>query len=72
MSLHLKTMSSNNEPCRATINPADPSLRPSQVHLRVAMEILGHSQIRLTMEVYTHVASELQRDAAARVQDLLG
>ncbi len=36
------------------------------------MEILGHSQIRLTMEVYTHVASELQRDAAARVQDLLG
>jgi integrase len=42
------------------------------VHPRVAMEILGHSQIRLTMEVYTHVASELQREATGRVQDLLG
>jgi integrase len=42
------------------------------VHPRVAMEILGHSQIRLTMEIYTHVASELQRDATARVEELLG
>jgi integrase len=41
------------------------------VHPRVAMEILGHSQISLTMNVYTHVATTLQREATTLVQDLL-
>ena len=36
------------------------------------METLGHSDIRLTMNVYTHVAAELQQDAAARMERLLG
>ena len=39
---------------------------------RVVMETLGHSDIRLTMNVYTHVAAELQQDAAARMERLLG
>ncbi len=37
------------------------------VHPRVVMEILGHSQISLTMNTYGHVTHALQRDAAARV-----
>jgi integrase len=38
---------------------------------RVAMELLGHSQISTTMNIYTHVAPELQRDAADRVSAAL-
>ncbi|GAA2838039.1 hypothetical protein GCM10010505_71610 [Kitasatospora aburaviensis] len=30
---------------------------------RVVTEILGHSQIGLTMNVYTHVAQDTQREA---------
>lgn len=40
------------------------------VHPRVAMETLGHSQIGLTMNLYTHVASELQREAADKINEL--
>ena len=38
---------------------------------RVVMEILGHSQISLTMNTYTHVVPELRRQAADRMDDLL-
>jgi integrase len=38
---------------------------------RVVMEILGHSQIALTMNTYTHVVPDLRRDAAARMELLL-
>ena len=41
------------------------------VPARVAMEILGHSQIGLTLGTYTHVALELSRDATSRVADAL-
>lgn len=37
------------------------------VPARVAMELLGHSQIGTTMNIYTHVGDDLQRDAAERV-----
>jgi len=37
------------------------------VPARVAMEILGHSQISTTMNIYAHVAPELGRDAADRI-----
>jgi integrase len=36
------------------------------------MEILGHSQIRLTMNTYSQVLPELQRDAAARIDAAIG
>jgi integrase len=39
---------------------------------RVVMEILGHSQISLTMNTYTHVVPELRRQAAERMDELLG
>jgi len=39
---------------------------------RVVMEILGHSQISLTMNTYSHVVPELGREAARRMDALLG
>jgi integrase len=35
------------------------------------MEILGHSQIGLTMNTYTHVVPELSRAAATGMQKFL-
>jgi integrase len=40
------------------------------VHPRVVMEVLGHSQISLTMNTYGHVTHAVQRDAASRVDTL--
>jgi integrase len=41
------------------------------VPARVVMETLGHSQISLTLNTYSHVPSELQKEAARRMDDLL-
>lgn len=41
------------------------------VHPRVVMEILGHSQISVTMNTYAHVLPETQREAAAKLEALL-
>ena len=41
------------------------------VPARVAMEILGHAQISTTMNIYTHIAPELQKDAAERISSAL-
>lgn len=38
---------------------------------RVVMEVLGHSEIGLTMNAYSHVVPELQREAAQRMQAIL-
>ena len=38
---------------------------------RVVMEILGHSQIALTMNTYSHVAPEVSREAADRIATTL-
>ncbi len=40
-------------------------------HPRVVMETLGHSQISMTMNTYSHVTPSLQRDAADRMERLL-
>ena len=42
------------------------------VHPRVVMEMLGHSQISLTLNTYSHVIPSLQDDAVARVDAALG
>ena len=41
------------------------------VPARVAMQILGHSQISLTLGTYSHVVPELARDAAERIGSAL-
>jgi integrase len=38
---------------------------------RVVMEILGHSQISVTMNTYSHVTPDSSREAVARVEGLL-
>ena len=42
------------------------------VHPRVVMEMLGHSTITLTMNVYSHVIPDLQREAATKMEAVLG
>jgi integrase len=41
------------------------------VHPRVAMAILRHSQIGITMEIYTQVPDKSTRDALRRLSDEL-
>jgi integrase len=41
------------------------------VPARVAMQVLGHSQISLTLGTYSHVVPELAQDAADRMGDAL-
>lgn len=41
------------------------------VHPRVVMEMLGHSQISLTLGTYSHVMPSLTREAADRMNDLI-
>ena len=41
------------------------------VSARVAMELLGHSQIATTLNIYTHVTPQDQRDASAKVSEAI-
>jgi integrase len=41
------------------------------VHPRVVMEILGHSNISITMNTYAHVLPQVSRDAADKLDALL-
>jgi integrase len=41
------------------------------VHPRVVMELLGHSQIAVTMNTYSHVVPALRKDAADRMDAIL-
>src|SRR6476646_6307149 len=38
---------------------------------RVVMETLGHSQVSLTLNTYSHVLPAIQEDAANRMDDIL-
>jgi integrase len=38
---------------------------------RTIMETLGHSQISLTMNTYSHVVPALQKDAALKMDEIL-
>lgn len=39
--------------------------------MREVMHTLGHSQYQLTMDTYTHIMPELQREAAERMDAFL-
>jgi integrase len=40
-------------------------------HPRIVQERLGHSNIQMTMNRYSHVTMDMQRAAAARLEALL-
>jgi integrase len=39
---------------------------------RVVQEILGHANIRQTMDTYSHVLPNMQQQAAERMDEMLG
>jgi integrase len=41
------------------------------VHEKVVQEMLGHTQISMTMDIYSHVLPSMQIDAVHRLNDLL-
>jgi len=57
-----RTSAAGAGPCWATLD----------VHPRVAMAILRHSRIAITMETYTQVPDKVTRAALRRLSDRLG
>ncbi|WP_433289089.1 tyrosine-type recombinase/integrase [Micromonospora sp. CA-244673] len=53
--------------------PAHGGQRPlaQGMPVRVVTEILGHSQINVTLNIYAHVAPEIAREAASRLEGAL-
>lgn len=41
------------------------------VHPKVVAEMLGHSQISITLDLYSHVTPTMQRDAAEAMNAVL-
>ncbi len=41
------------------------------VHPKVVQELLGHTQISMTMDIYSHVLPSMQQDAVSKLNDLL-
>ena len=41
------------------------------VHAKIVQELLGHSQIGLTLDTYSHVLPSLQEEAVNRLNTLL-
>jgi site-specific recombinase XerD len=41
------------------------------VHPKVLQELLGHTQISMTMDIYSHVLPGLQQDAVGKLNTLL-
>jgi integrase len=41
------------------------------IHAKVVQEVLGHADIALTLNVYSHVLPNMQEDAARRMDELL-
>jgi integrase len=42
------------------------------VNIKVVQELLGHSKIATTLDVYGHVLPTMQKDAASKLDDLFG
>jgi integrase len=58
-------------PVHGTRHTCGSLLAALDVHPRVAMQILRHSKIAVTMEIYTHIPSDLTRAALRRLGDQL-
>ena len=42
------------------------------VHPKVVSEMLGHSQITITLDLYSHVTPTMQREATKAMEEVLG
>ena len=42
------------------------------VHPKIVQEILGHSQISMTMDTYSHVLPTMQKEAMDKMDDMFG
>lgn len=42
------------------------------IHPKIVSEMLGHSQISVTLDLYSHVTPTMQRDAAIAIDAALG
>jgi len=40
------------------------------VHAKIAQELLGHSNIAITLNIYSHVLPSLQKDAVDKLSNL--
>ena len=41
------------------------------IHPKVVQKLLGHTQISMTMDIYSHVLPSMQQDAVSRLNSLL-
>jgi integrase len=41
------------------------------IHPKVVQEMLGHTHISMTMDIYSHVLPSIQQDAVSKLNDLL-
>ncbi|MSP22785.1 MAG: hypothetical protein EXR66_07200 [Dehalococcoidia bacterium] len=57
---------------RQNLDQAATLLLSEGVHIRAIQERLGHSDVRLTLAVYSHVLPTLQREAAGKLEVALG
>ncbi len=47
-------------------------LLSEEVHPKVVQEMLGHSTISMTLDIYSHVLPTMQQDAVSRLDSVLG
>jgi integrase len=41
------------------------------VHLKVVQELLGHNQISMTVDIYSHVLPTMQKETMGKMNDAL-
>jgi integrase len=46
-------------------------LMAGNVHPRIVSELLGHSEIRTTLDLYSHVSSAMQREATEQLEAIV-
>ncbi len=47
-------------------------LLAAKVDLKVVSELLGHSSVAVTVDIYAHVLPEMQQEAVKKMDDLYG
>ena len=59
-------------PFHGTRHTAATLLLGRGVHPKIVSEMLGHSTIAITLDLYSHVTPTMQREAAAVLDSVLG